>query len=176
MIDIYPTKPCQATKRREDSGKRKREQDDCLQDRKKWCWQDISLQMLSEFISQQSIPPQVLLSSPVTIFDGFNKPVAFSLDWIDSLQKFQVLMAESAGKELEDRFKDEGCAKIREGEFLIQDQDQQNLDLRRPWKFIMKPGVQRYMSIMFRENAEMRTSCPHCGVENKPTEGHATTW
>jgi hypothetical protein len=85
-------------------------------------------------------------------------------------------MAEGAWKKLEDRFKDKGSAKIREGGFLLQDQNQRNLDLRRPWKFIMKPGKQRYMSIKFRESAEMWTSCPHCEVENKALEGQATIW
>ena len=85
-------------------------------------------------------------------------------------------MAEEARKELEDRFKDKGSAKIREGEFLLQDRNQHNLNLLKPWSFIMKPGERWYMSIQFREHGEMQTSCPHCGVENKALEGQATIW
>ena len=85
-------------------------------------------------------------------------------------------MAREAREQLEDRFKEKGHAKIWKGDFLLQDQHRRNLDLRRPWKFIMKPGEKRYMSIKFRENAEMQTSCPHCGAENKTTRGQATFW
>jgi hypothetical protein len=85
-------------------------------------------------------------------------------------------MARKAWEVLEDRFKEKGYAKIREGDFLLQDQHQLNLNLRRPWEFIMKPGEQIYMSIKFRENMEMQRSCPHCGTENEALEGQATIW
>jgi hypothetical protein len=85
-------------------------------------------------------------------------------------------MARKAREVLEDRFKEKGYAKIWEGNFLLQDQHRRNLDLRRPWKFIMKSGEQRYMSIKFRENMEIQRSCPHCGEENKALEGQATIW
>jgi hypothetical protein len=85
-------------------------------------------------------------------------------------------MAGKARDVLEHRFKEKGYAKIWGGDFLLQDQHQRNLDLRRPWKFIMKPGEQRYMSIKFRENMEMQRSCPHCGMENNALEGQATFW
>jgi len=85
-------------------------------------------------------------------------------------------MARKAFEVLEDRFKEKGHAKIWEGEFLLQDQSRQNIDLRRPWKFIMKPGEQRYMTIKFRDDMKMRTSCPHCGTENKGLEDQPTFW
>ena len=85
-------------------------------------------------------------------------------------------MASKAREVLEDRFKEKGYAKIWEGDFLLQDQSQHNLDLRRPWNLIMKPGERRYMSIKFRENTEMQTSCPHCGTDDNALEGQATIW
>jgi hypothetical protein len=79
--------------------------------------------------------------------------------------------AEKAFETLEDRYKDKGSAKIKKGEFLLQDLNwKRNLNLRLPWTFIMKPGQHRHMSIKFRESGEMRTSCPHCGAENKALE------
>jgi len=85
-------------------------------------------------------------------------------------------MAMKACDTLEDRFKEKGYAKIREGEFLLQDKSRRNLDLRLPWKFVMKPGEQIYMSIKFHVDSKMRTTCPHCGTENKAPEGQPTFW
>ena len=85
-------------------------------------------------------------------------------------------MARKAREVLEDRFKEKGFAKIWEGDFLLQDQSRHNLDLRRPWNYIMKPGEQRYMSIKFRESTGMQTSCPHCKTKHIALEGQATIW
>ncbi|KAH9866750.1 hypothetical protein J1614_008443 [Plenodomus biglobosus] len=138
--------------------------------------QDLTIQQCKRCcqLLQRNIPPQVLLETPIILFDGFNECFAFSLNFISSLDSFRDLMAGKAREVLEDRFKEKGYAKIWEGDFLLQDQHRRNLDLRRPWKFIMKPGEQRYMSIKFRENMWMQTSCPHCGMENNALEGQAT--
>jgi hypothetical protein len=85
-------------------------------------------------------------------------------------------MTERARNELEDRFRVKGSDKISKGEFLLQDADQRNLDLRKPWKYIMKPGDHRYMSIKFLEDEKMRPSCPHCLAENQSTEDKITIW
>jgi hypothetical protein len=88
-----------------------------------------------------------------------------------------LVVAEKAFEELDDKYKDRGSAKIKKGEFLFQDlYRKQNLNLRLPWNFIMRPSEHRYMSIKFQENGNKRTTCPHCPhcqAENAITEGQA---
>jgi hypothetical protein len=79
---------------------------------------------------------------------------------------------------LEEKFKDKGTAKIRNGEFLLQDLDSKrkfNLE-QQPWNSIMRPGQRRHMSILFRESRNAQQSCPHCGADNETTEPQPTTW
>lgn len=87
-------------------------------------------------------------------------------------------MERSTHNNLEEKYKDRGSAKIRNGEFLLQDLETKrkfNL-LEQPWSYIMKPGKKRYMSIKFRETGVAQQSCPHCGSNNETVDGQPTTW
>jgi hypothetical protein len=80
---------------------------------------------------------------------------------------------------LEERYKDRGLAKIRNGEFILQDLDNQNqriFNLLQPWRFIMAPGKKRYISITFRDAGTVKQSCPHCKSDNEMTKGKPTEW
>ncbi|CAN9140027.1 unnamed protein product [Alternaria alternata] len=128
---------------------------------------------IRQVLSQQSIAQPMFLSNTVTVDTGFGQPViSFSLDRISSLLEFQQCMADAARHMLEDRFKAMGSAKFMKGEFLLQDENEHILNLRLPWKSIMKPGQRRYLSVKFRETAT--TACPHCGTDNELFEGQNT--
>ncbi|CAG5156682.1 uncharacterized protein ALTATR162_LOCUS4479 [Alternaria atra] len=104
---------------------------------------------------------------------GHNNPseIFQAKQWTYS-QEFQQYMANFARDILEDRFKVEGSAKFIRGEFLLQDESEHDLDLRSPWKSIMKPGQRRHLSVKFR--AIKTTACPHCGTDNELFEGQGT--
>lgn len=89
-------------------------------------------------------------------------------------QEFQQYMADAARDMLEDRFKAMGSSKFIKGEFLLQDENGHDLNLRLPWKSIMKPGQCRHLSVKFR--AAATTACPHCGTDNELVEGQNTIW
>ncbi|KAF7677199.1 hypothetical protein GT037_005411 [Alternaria burnsii] len=135
---------------------------------------NISPQMYQQILSQQNIPQPIFFSNPVTIFTGITgyEVIGLSLDRVSSLLEFQQFMANAARDMLEERFKAKGSAKFIEGEFLLQDENEHMLNLRSPWKSIMKPGQRRYLSIKFREIAT--TACPHCGTDNELFEGQNT--
>jgi hypothetical protein len=81
-------------------------------------------------------------------------------------------------KTLEEKYKDKGSAKIRNGEFQLQDLELKrkfNID-QQPWNFIMRPGKKRYMSIVFKETGAKQQSCPHCTADNEIVEGQPITW
>ncbi|CAN9473751.1 unnamed protein product [Alternaria alternata] len=145
---------------------------------------DIPLQALQQVRLQQGIAKPVFFSNPVTVYTGFGQQViGFSLDRISSLlvrhnclvqmtdiaQEFQQYMADAARDMLEDRFKAMGSSKFIKGEFLLQDENEHDLNLRSPWASIMKPGQRRHLSVKFRGTAT--TACPHCGTDNKLVEG-----
>jgi hypothetical protein len=78
---------------------------------------------------------------------------------------------------LEERYKDRGSAKIRNGEFLLQDLEGTKFDLQQhPWNFVMRPGEKRYMSVTFKDANTAQQSCPRCGADNEISEGQPTTW
>ena len=83
-------------------------------------------------------------------------------------------MANAARDMLEDRFKAMGSSKFIKGEFLLQDENGHDLNLRLPWKSIMKPGQRRNLSVKFRVTAT--TACPHRGTDNKLVDGQSTVW
>ncbi|KAB2098891.1 hypothetical protein AG0111_0g12907 [Alternaria gaisen] len=131
---------------------------------------DIPLQALQQVRSQQGIAQPVFFSNPITVYTGFGQQIiGFSLDRIGSLLEFQQYMANAAGDMLEERFKARGSAKFIKGEFVLQDENEHILNLRSPWKTIMKPGQRRYLSVKFR--ATITTACPHCGTNNELFEG-----
>jgi hypothetical protein len=81
-----------------------------------------------------------------------------------------ALVLNLANKTLEDRFREKGSAKFTKGEFLLYDQDLRTLDLRRPWRFFMKPGERRYLSVKFTDSTAISTtSCSHCGTDKQVT-------
>ncbi|RYN17623.1 hypothetical protein AA0112_g11960 [Alternaria arborescens] len=136
---------------------------------------NIPLQALQQVRSQQGIARPVFFSNPVTVYTGFGQQIiGFSLDRISSLLEFQQYMADAARDMLEDRFKAMGSSKFIKGEFLLQDENGHDLNLRLPWKSIMKPGQCRHLSVKFR--AAATTACPHCGTDNELVEGQNTIW
>jgi hypothetical protein len=93
-------------------------------------------------------------------------------------QEFKEIMEWRIRKVLEGKYKDGGSAKIRNGDFQLQD-----LKLKRkfninqePWNFIMRPGKKRHMSIVFKETGSQQQSCPYCTVDNETVDGQPTTW
>lgn len=152
--------------------------------------------MKHAYILQQSLPPQVRLKHPVVLYDALDKCFVFHLELITSaevslrktpstwtdivnlIQMFMAIIEERTYSSLEERYKEPGSAKIRNGEFVLQDvKAKRRFNLQQQaWNFIMKPGTQRYMSITFRETGSVRTSCPHCGVENASDEDQMVTW
>jgi hypothetical protein len=90
-----------------------------------------------------------------------------------------MVMEYRTRKTLQEKYKDKGSAKIRKGEFQLQD-----LELKRkfkieeqPWNFIMRPGTKRHISIVFKATeSEKLKSCPHCTADNDTVDGQPTTW
>jgi hypothetical protein len=89
-----------------------------------------------------------------------------------------MVMEWETRKVLEEKYKDKGSAKIRNGEFQLQDLESKrkfNID-QQPWNFIMRPGTKRHMSIIFMETRTEQQSCPHCTADNETVDGQPTTW
>ena len=88
-----------------------------------------------------------------------------------------MIIEERMRQSLEERYKEQGSAKVRNGEFFLQDLDtKRNFTLRMPWQSVMRPGKKRYMSIIFKGDRSNKQSCPHCGTDNETVEGELTVW
>ena len=87
-------------------------------------------------------------------------------------------MESKTRKALEKKYRKKGSAKIRKGEFQLQDlQSRQrfNIDLQ-PWNFIMRPGKTRHMSVEFDDVSSEQLTCPHCKSNNEASEDQPITW
>jgi hypothetical protein len=86
-------------------------------------------------------------------------------------------MEERIRSSLEEKYMIQGSAKIRNGEFILQDlKSKRRFSLQQQaWSFIMRPGKTRYMSVTFHETCAMMT-CPHCGTGNGTNEGELVIW
>jgi hypothetical protein len=147
---------------------------------------------------QQNLPPQILLSDPVVLYDALDGHFPFFLEYITcaevsinprlttpyscrctyQYQEFVEIIERRTHKTLEDKYKDHGAAKIRTREFLLQDlESRRRFDLKQqPWNFVMKPGKKRHMSVTFRDSSAVSQSCPHCGTDNETVEELPTNW
>jgi hypothetical protein len=69
------------------------------------------------------------------------------------------MIMERTHKNLEDRYKDKGTAKIRSGEYLLHDlKATQKFNLQQqPWNFLMKLSKKRYMSNSLAPTVETTT-------------------
>lgn len=94
------------------------------------------------------------------------------------MQAFFDILGKRTFDALEDRYKDRGAAKIRNGEFFLQDLDRKRrFNLQdQPWSLVMRPGQKRHVSVTFRESGAAKEACLHCGVENDTVQGQPTTW
>jgi len=127
-------------------------------------------------ILERNLPAQVMLSLPVVVYDALDGCFPFHIEWISDIATFKVVMEARARNVLEDRFKEAGSAKIRAGEFIIQDLDSnRKFSSRQPWDYIMRPGKKRHMSVIFKDSDSRHQSCPHCGINNASNEGQPTT-
>ncbi|KAE8452957.1 hypothetical protein EG329_012144 [Mollisiaceae sp. DMI_Dod_QoI] len=124
---------------------------------------------------ESNLPPQVMLSDPVVLCDALDNYWAFHWEWISSVEIFKVIMEEKIRQGLEERYQEQGSAKIRNGEFLLQDPHvKRNFTLKMPWRSIMRPGNKRFMSIIFKQDRSAKQSCPHCDTDNEVIEGQPT--
>lgn len=74
------------------------------------------------------------------------------------------------------RFKDIGLEKLERNEFLLSDEKQnRDLDIRRPWQAVMKPGQHVSMRMVFDTGFQLN-SCPGCLSENDAGRGQETIW
>ena len=69
------------------------------------------------------------------------------------------------------RFKDVGVEKLERNEFLLSDEKQnRDLDIRKPWHAVMKPGQHVSMRMVFDTEFQLN-SCPGCMSENHARKG-----
>jgi hypothetical protein len=74
------------------------------------------------------------------------------------------------------RFKDIGSEKLDRNEYILTDDKQnRNLDIRKPWCSVMKPGQHVSMSMIFDTSFEQNI-CPGCSARNKTQKGEETAW
>jgi hypothetical protein len=117
-------------------------------------------QMHTTIKLQLSIPPQVLLSKPVTLLDACGKVSAFHLDFINCIEAFVAV--------LKIRFEQEGVNQtgikmLDQSEFILKDH-RGTLELSQPWNRLLRPNQKVDMSMMFRR-ALPPSTCPACNYE-----------
>ena len=120
--------------------------------------------------TQQSIPPQVLLTKPVTLLDACGKISAFHLDFINSADAFIAVMKV--------RFKHEGVTHtgikmVEDTQFVLNDY-RGSLPMSKPWNQIMKPNQKVNMSMIFRRTVQP-SACPVCESQCEGS-GEGTEW
>jgi hypothetical protein len=69
-----------------------------------------------------------------------------------------------------------GAAKIRKGEFAIQDSaTKEDVDLAAPWETCFYPGQRVAMSMVFNSQNPI-THCPKCSTDNAGPEDEDVEW
>lgn len=106
---------------------------------------------------QVHIPPQVLLSKPVTLLDACGKVSAFHLDFINSAEAFVAV--------LKIRFEQEGVTPpgvrmLDKSQFILRDH-RGPFNLSKPWNKLVRPNQKINMSMLFRRTVPPST-CPAC--------------
>jgi hypothetical protein len=105
---------------------------------------------------QFQLPPQVYRQQPVS-FDGAHGRIApFYIEFINSLEAFQVVM--------EVRFRHVPCLrKVKKMEYAIQDPHlKRRLNMKASWESVFMPGRKVNMSMVFRGPQMSLSSCPGC--------------
>lgn len=106
------------------------------------------------------LPPQVPCRDLVAVNDALGETYGFSLNFVDSLELFLTILRR--------KFEHVGLGKIERGEWMLQNHHTgQVLDLKRPWKVIVKPGQTLDMSMIFRKRSCLSILCPWCNEENE---------
>lgn len=139
--------------------------------------------------TNQGMPAQVLLSTPVVLLDARGRCAPFHLEFIDSAE---VCSPFSIGENdlhrsnhllqafvavLKVRFKDIGLRKIENGEFALEDtRRKRSLSLSDAWSTVVRPGQHISMSMIFRLQQSPQTSCPSCGQENEGSDKTEIEW
>ncbi|PVH94805.1 purine and uridine phosphorylase [Periconia macrospinosa] len=109
-------------------------------------------------LHEHELPPQLWWQKVVVLNDARGRSFPFFLELIDSAELFvEILKA---------KFKDLGLAKIKRGEWLLQDHyNGRILDLKKPWGALVRPGQMLDMAMIFRKQNVSFTHCPHCRSE-----------
>uniref|UniRef100_A0A093XA57 5'-methylthioadenosine/S-adenosylhomocysteine nucleosidase n=1 Tax=Talaromyces marneffei PM1 TaxID=1077442 RepID=A0A093XA57_TALMA len=120
------------------------------------CIADLKTQLQKE----KDLPPQVPFNDLVTVNDALGATYTFPLSFVDSLEFFKVLMKH--------KFQGVGRGKIERGEWLLQNhRTGYVLDLKKPWKAMIKPGQMLDMSMIFKKAHTVSTTCPWCDHHNE---------
>ncbi|KFX91475.1 hypothetical protein V490_05878 [Pseudogymnoascus sp. VKM F-3557] len=123
-------------------------------------------QVSAEITLQHNIPRQVPLQEPVVFRDALDRVMPIHLDLINSAEAFIAV--------LKVRFKDIGSEKLDRNEYNLTDENQnRNLDMRKPWCSVMKPGHRVSMSMVFDTSVEQNV-CPGCSATNETRKGKDT--
>ncbi|OBT45081.1 hypothetical protein VE00_05174 [Pseudogymnoascus sp. WSF 3629] len=122
---------------------------------------------LEQITLQNEIPPQVLLQRPMVFRDALDRVTPVHLDFIDSAEAFLAV--------LKIRFKEIGSEKLDRNEYTLTDDKQnRNLDIRKPWCSVMKPGQHVSMSMIF-DTRFQQNICPGCSATNETQKREETT-
>lgn len=126
---------------------------------------------------ERNLPPQIQLVPLVIIYDPFDHLWIISPNWITDANYFQHHLERRTRDGLEERYKDQGSAKIRNGEYLLRElQSKKKFTIGlHAWGYIMKPGRIIHVSIKFPDVRIKQQCCPHCHNENETILGQPTT-
>ena len=117
------------------------------------------------------IPGQVQRQQPVYLIDAFNKESLFHLEFIRSAEALLAV--------LKVNIKNSGCDPdiIDRGEFVIEESEtQKSIDFTEPWDSCFYPGQRVAMSVIFKQQRTLKSSCPRCGKDHEESTGKEITW
>ncbi|OBT55268.1 hypothetical protein VE04_05188 [Pseudogymnoascus sp. 24MN13] len=122
---------------------------------------------IAQITLNNGIPPQVLLQRPLVFRDALDRVTPVHLDFIDSAEAFLAV--------LKIRFKEIGSEKLDRNEYTLTDDKQnRNLDMKKPWCSVMKPGQHVSMSMIF-DTRFQQNICPGCSATNETQNREETT-
>lgn len=117
------------------------------------------------------IPGQVQRRQPVYLIDAFNKESPFHLEFVRSAEALLAV--------LKINLKETGCGPdmIDRGEFVLEESGTQNsIDITAPWENCFYPGQRVAMSMIFKQESIVQSSCPRCGTDHEESTGKEITW
>ncbi|KAL8949494.1 MAG: hypothetical protein Q9222_004403 [Ikaeria aurantiellina] len=120
---------------------------------------------------QSNLPPQVVLSKPVTLLDACGKVSAFHLDFIDCPEALiAVLRIRFQQHGVDER----GLKMLEDSDFVLQDH-RGKLDLSKPWSQVLKPSQKVDMSMIFHRDLPPSV-CPACATEDESGSEESVEW